>query len=180
MKANAMNFKSKIICSRRNRLGMSMVEVVVAMGVLVLVGGALVALVLQAVAMSNSAKMRSIATRYAEEGMEIVRSIRGPQVDWVSFVDSCTPSPVNGYYITTGTTFHCDSGGILVSCDTFIPVSDCGSLEDNVGYAKFKRIIRIVASGSPTDSVSVTVTVSWKDQGKDRNIVLVSNLTKWK
>lgn len=157
---------------------MSLVEVVVAMGVLTLVGVALVTLVLQAVFAANSAKLRAMAIKYADEGMEVVRAVRGQQTNWASFVTSCASNPATNYWVTGGSGFF-NCSGILAPC-TPAPPDLCSSSQHvatTLPGSLFIRTVNFVASGA--DTVNVTVLVTWKDRGANREVRLRTQFSRW-
>jgi Tfp pilus assembly protein PilV len=158
--------------------GMSLVEVVVAMGVLTLVGVALVTLVLQAVFAANSAKLRAMAIKYADEGMEVARAVRGQQTNWATFVTSCASSPATNYWVKGNSGFNCDNG-ILDDCTPSPP--DLCSASQHVATtlpgSLFIRTVNFQANGA--DTVNVTVLVTWKDRGQGREVRLKTQFSRW-
>ena len=135
----------------RNR-GQSLVEVLVAVGIISLVLVAIVAGVTLAIKNASFSKNQTSATRYAQEAMEWLRNQRDQ--DWNAFVGR------NGRA-------YCLNN---LSWST-------GSCEYVLGGI-FKR--EAILSGLVTDPrIEVKVTVSWQDAGGTHQSELSSYFTKW-
>lgn len=131
-------------------LGQSLVEVLVAVGIVSLVLVAIVAGVTLAIKNASFSRNQTSATRYAQEAMEWLRNQRDQ--DWNAFVLRSGPFCLNSLSWKTGT------------CSSF----SLGNI--------FKR--EAVLSGSDP-RIEVKVTVSWQDAGGTHQSELVSYFTKW-
>ena len=138
--------------------GATLVESVVAIGLAAVVVTAIVGSVVTSLASSTSAKSRTTATRYAEEGIESARLTRD-SLSWSSFFGL-----VNSSVYHVGSDFK-----LTTSTDTNI-----SSL-----YTRAISLANISNPPGSNDKVQVTVTVTWNDRGKTETVTLVSYLTKW-
>lgn len=138
--------------------GSTLVESVIALGLASVVITAIVGSVVTSLAASTSAKTRTTATRYAEEGVEAARLTRDSQ-SW------------NTFFALAGTaTYHVGSDFKLTTgADTNI-----SSI-----YTRTIKLTNISNPPGSNDKVQVNVTVNWTDRGKTEAVNLVSYLTKW-
>jgi len=84
--------------------GQSLVEMVVAVGILVLVILALVALTTVSIHNASFSRNQALATKYAQEWIEEARKLRDTQPESDFFVDkSCSASDVVGIFTRTRT-----------------------------------------------------------------------------
>lgn len=117
--------------------GQSLVEVVIAVAISILIIGGLLAAVTMALRSAKFAQNQATATKYAQEGMEAVRSIRDS--NWSSL-------NTNGNY---GLQYI---GGWLFSGSSDTPATG------------FTRIVTIDDAVPPdSNKKKITVTVSWSD-----------------
>lgn len=117
--------------------GQTLVEVLVALGIITIIITALTGVVITSMGNARNSKDQNQATQYAQEGMEIVRQIRDS--DYVGF---------RNY---SGT--YCLDGG----SSTLGP--DCFSANvDN-----FLRKVIVTPDGCGTEIAQITVIVSWRD-----------------
>jgi type II secretory pathway pseudopilin PulG len=140
---------------KRTQKGQTLIEAIVAIGVAVLVMSGLVVAVISAVKNAQFAKNQSLATKYALEGMELVRQDR--DTNWAIFYGRISP---NSYCLNTQ---PWSSG----QCASF-----------NLGGI-FKREAMFEQEGADPNKVKVTMTVSWRDPTGDHKSELVSYFTKW-
>ena len=162
--------------------GFTLIEALVALVVLTVAIGPAIALAGSALRISTSIKDNLIATGLAQEGIEVVRSIRDD--NWL-----------------TDTAFESGLGSCQIGCsvswgtgvDTEQPIgtqqNEFLSLDPatgRYGYALsdksiFKRVITIIPNPdtSPIELV-VTSEVMWKQAGQDRSVKLESHLFNWK
>lgn len=89
----------------KKTFGFTLIEVIVAMALSAILGIALIAMVLQAQAIANSARLRNQATKYAEQLIEQTRAFRNQ--DWTNFY---TKVPTSG-----GTNENCYKDTSFVS-----------------------------------------------------------------
>jgi len=152
---------------------MTLVETMVAIALVAVVTGSLVNIGLLAVANSTSANRRGLAIKYAEEGLEIVRSYR----DSFGF-DSLFTSYAGG---GAGNCY-----GTYVPPDIFLVLVNCNENSDKgaplVGTPLFRKVTikqNPNADVDPGKQISVTSTVFWSEKGRETNVVLATILSKW-
>ena len=135
---------------RRTLSGQSLLEVMVSLGVTTLVLTSLVSAVVVSIRNARFAKNQSLATKYAQEGIEKVRIYRD-QNAWSDF-------------ITVGVTeANCGDEGLV---GFSVPSS-------------FNAVIDCVEDLLIPEKVQVTVTVSWTEAGRTHQSQLTTYLTEW-
>lgn len=150
---------------KRGIKGFTLIEVILSSAVLVIVGSALFGLAITAITGSGWASTRSIATQYAKEGTEGVRSFRDLN-GWLSVAS------LNGVYCLsrTGTDNH------FVLTLRSIDSSLC-----NITGTGLTRTIAISPSNPPDSSPrKFIINVGYTENGQPRNVVLVTYLSDWK
>lgn len=138
-----------------NQSGQSIVEVVIAVGIVALVLVALVTAVTVSIRNSTFSKNKSIANKYVSEGIEAVRSIR--DADWTTLNNES--GQINGLLNS--------SGVWSFSSASDIPAS---------GYT---RTVNVACNSVPGDSCNVTVTVSWISGTQTHSSSASTTYTKW-
>lgn len=139
--------------------GQSLLEVLVALGIVLLVILALVRAAVVSIRNADFSKKQAQATSYAQEGMENIRAFRDS--NWDGF-----------WVVATGATY-CLVGAIPSgNC----PAPTCLTL-GNV----FTRCVKIetVDSTLGKERAKVTVTVSWTDSVGIHKSELISYFSKW-
>ncbi len=142
----------------RSRHGTTLIETLIALALASVVLTAVVSMVITAVSTAATAKSRTTATRYAEEGIEVTRRARDENL-WANFYKS---------YVG-GTTWHVDPNYNLTT----------GS---GLDLSPFQRGINITDSSVPNGAknrVQVVVKVSWSDKGKTQTVQLDTYLSEW-
>lgn len=124
--------------------GETLVEVLVALGIITVVASALVGVVVTSMGNTRFSKDQNQATQYAQEGMEIVRQKRDD--DYVVF-----------RAIATGT-YCLDGSGANNLVQPCIDVANVGG-----SYLRKVTIGQSAATRCALDVARVTVTVSWQD-----------------
>jgi Tfp pilus assembly protein PilV len=154
----------KFINSKMIGKGQSLFEVVVAMGVIAMVIVALVLMSSLSVRNSNFARNKTLATRFAEEGVEWLRGER--DADFALFETRS---------LTTGKTY------CLINLD-WSKSGSCASGDVIPPATIFKREVLLTTSTLPDGSpvVEVKVTVSWTDQQGTHNVNSSTDFTDWK
>ena len=145
----------------KSRKGQSIIEAAVAIAIASLIITALVGLGIGALRSAAVSKNRSMATSYAQEAMEAIRSIRDRGFSGLATCcgDSCTPcSPCELYQV--GSQWECRS--------------DSGETLDSI----FTRSFSIYKES--TGQLKITVIVGWTDSAGDHQVVLDSYLTNWR
>jgi len=137
--------------------GQSLIEAIVAMAVALLIISGLVSAVIIAVKNSQFARNQSLATQYASEGLEWIRSQRDNS--WTIF-----------YSKAETTTTYC------LNTLSWLSSSQCGSSDYALG-GHFKRQARL--STVDLTKIWVIMTVSWSDPSGIHQQELNSYLTKW-
>jgi Tfp pilus assembly protein PilV len=156
----------------KNRKGLSLLEVLIAVfmittGVLAVLG--LVNFVLNS---AQQSKNEFIASGLAQEGVEIVRSIRDSQDDWAAWFHS---PPAGGWQVQ----YNTDSFNIHYNSSNFLKFdSSMGLYQYTTGVSTpFLREVKI--SKISDDEAKVSVDVSWKFKGNDSHIILEDRLWRW-
>jgi len=137
--------------SRRD--GQSLLEALVALAVAMLVILALVWVTTVSVRNADFAKKQAQAAKYAQEGMENMRTFRDK--GW------------NGFWIAADGAIHGLSGPT--------PSGSCPSTPNLANT--FIRCVKLEQTG--TDKVKATVTVSWTDSTGTHKSEQISYFTKW-
>lgn len=137
--------------------GDAIIEVLVAIGIVSVCLVALSIAMVTAINNSRFSKESSLASQYAQEGIEASRKARDRASDWTTF--------------TTGfnTGENClDSNNNWTACD-------CDSITTpNVGI--FYRCARTVLNG---EKMTITINVSWTEGGRNHNVQAITVLSKW-
>jgi len=131
--------------------GQSIVEVLFAIGVVSICLLALIVVITAAVSNTRFSKSYNLATKYANEGVEMARKERDRN-NWTDFIAA----------------YQNDVG-----LDDSLTWGDCGSANVDSIY---ERCINFFQAG---EVVTVTATVSWTDSGKDHSVVATTVLSKW-
>lgn len=144
--------------------GQTLLEILVALGTGVVVLLALSTVVLSSLSAAQFSKNQNLATLYAQQGMEIVRSIK--QTNWDSFYTN---------YTAAGGNVGVASSFCLPKDDTTPNVGICTNpVIDGV----YKRDIKfeILEVGS---KVRTTVIVTFTDSKGDHKSKLITVFTNW-
>lgn len=118
--------------------GQTLIEVLVALGIITIVVTAISAVVVTSQGSSNFSKDQNLATQYAQEGLDITRKIRDS--DFMAFKNYA-----NYYCLAKGTNFL-DETCVSANIDNY-----------------FLRRINIMQSGCGIGSARVQSIVSWQD-----------------
>lgn len=131
-----------------NQKGQSLVEALVALTAAVVIVSAIAVAVITSVNNSDFSKSQNLATHYAQQGIDILRS--QSESDWVSFV---TSNPSGYYCLNAGST-------ALTNYTNFSGVN-CAKNINNF----FVRQVHVVHGNGPNCSpnTDVTVDVYWSD-----------------
>lgn len=136
--------------------GQSLVEVVVAVGVMALLLTAVLSLISLSVKNSRLAKDRTKAANLAQEGIELMRTYR--DLSWTGLLEKAGLN----YDLAENWTVETDWTGC--------------SQENNVDDF-FKRCVDIQTEGS--EQVSIQVIVSWQEGSQIYQTVQTTNLSLW-
>lgn len=139
---------------KKNTSGITLIETMIAVFILSLTGTLIVALTLQILTITNSAKLRNQAVTFAQRGLEASRSYY-QQYAWLDLSTKGNPATCydpNGNWAVSLCADDCND--TLVSDSTF-----------HHGY------IKLTTTGS---KIEVKSSVSWLDRGNCRNLNFVT------
>lgn len=151
-----------------NQQGQSVIEIIVAMGIMIIIAATAVAAVVSSFSTTRLSEEETQASFFAMEGIEAAQSIRNQ--DWDD--------------ITNGNHGLSNSGGTWVFS---------GSSDDPDGGSKFTRVVAVadaqrdgdgdlVASGGTVDvdTKKITSTITWDfTSGRSNTVEMVAYLTNW-
>lgn len=150
----------KLSQNKNNQSGQSFIELIAALLIVSIVLVSLVALVTRSIANATFARNKTLATSYAQESLEWLRSERDR--DWASFYGRTNSS------WCIATLSWTSNGSHTGTC----------AATDVITSTIFRRNIsftRIDAS-----NVDATVTVSWSDGNGTHQSVATTSFTNWK
>ncbi|MBW7955914.1 hypothetical protein H3C66_04235 [Patescibacteria group bacterium] len=142
---------------KRKRLGQTIVEVIIATGVVGLVMTAVVAVVTVSVRNASRAKAKALGTKYTQEGIEYFRAQKN-LMGWESFVGAIQEGGSTPTYCLA-TLPYTQNGGL-----ENLPNRPCQASEfvdSNDLYQRSANVTLGVLGGQ--DAVTVTVTTTWED-----------------
>ncbi len=163
---------------------MSLIEVLIVVGVLGIIGAALIRLGTTSLTTSDSGRQRAVATQLADEALEALRAFR--DTNTIEFF--CLQPSYRSYS---------DTGDSQMDGSDF-PETDCGTdratFDPNVangcqvtGNGDFYRVIGIATPNgvpscpdSPSTRVDVAVHVFWNQKGTWSEVTTASTLTHWR
>lgn len=152
-----------------NSKGQSLVEVVASLAMVILIVAALVNLVTASLRSSQFAKTSAQANKYAQEGIEWVRSLRDQASSWDAFKSQIFPVEPITVWCLKSFSLPDLSGG-------------CSS-EDYILGTTFRREALVSKTDATETALKVKITVYWKDQvGEHQSRVetLFTDKSKWK
>lgn len=151
----------KKITKNTNKKGVILIEAILALAIIVIIMTALVAALISSVSSTNFSKNQSLATNYAQDGLEVARGQKDS--------DFNTFSTFDGLYCLS------DNQVLEQTDEPVTDVSDCSQNISNGNANYFTRTIYINPRGkdersAPKDmcsqsagSIFVASTVSWSD-----------------
>lgn len=148
--------------------GFSIIEVILAVGLFVIFASGSMRVVIQGLQMNRLGSEQSIATQYATEGLESVRSIRNQAYSNLT---------------TTGATGVTQTGGVWTLSGT---QNTFGKYNRVISIANVNRDVsgNIVSTGGTLDPYTkkITSAVNWAFVGgaQNKTVTLTSYLTDWK
>lgn len=155
----------------KHNSGQTLIEVIVAAGLVVLVLTTLVSGLAIGIRNNRVAKDSAIAKEYVQSGLEWFRNTRD-QAGWETFVSLTGTSGT--YCLTTLPTSY--------KLFSSVPTGACGAnsyVKDVSGNNTiFKRKLEVSRSGSPVDTITAVGTVTWVDGLK--SYTSTSTLTLYK
>lgn len=143
--------------TKKGNTGFTLVEVLVAVVIVGLVLTAIAAAISFSVKNSSQADYRQVATRYAQDAIDIIRQKRATD-GWSTF-----------------TTFMTTENDYCVTGNAVKKSSNCSSADYKLtnNEAEFTRKIDVVNS---TTDIQLTVTVEWQDGSEWRDVEVVQKL----
>ncbi len=175
-----------------NQKGQSLVEVVIALGIAVIIVIAFTNATIASVRNSQFSKNQNLATKFAQETLELVRAIRdqnsvGNVTDGTGSVNSWgdlwginlknAASPGGGY---TGYCFTLNKSTLSMakraSCSDN---NGSGTIYDENIDGIFYRKINITDDGTTLGKKQVSVRVYWSDNRGQHNTDVTTYLTNW-
>lgn len=141
--------------------GVSLIETVVTIGVVMLLITGLVVGMTASLQNAQGSKLRALAVGYAQEGLEIVRQERDDS--WATFASRDTSGNKTDYCM--GDTGQL-SGLVDGACPPF-----AGS---------FSRVVSFTIDLLDPGQMDVTVIVSWIEGSATKNVSLKTTYTQWK
>mgnify|MGYP000887159775 CR=1 FL=1 len=146
---------------RKRESGQTLLELVIALGVVAVVITALVSAVTASLRYSQATRFRSRAVKFAQEGVELTRKVRDEQ-PWSTF-----------FAYTGGDGRWClDASGVWTDDD------GNGTCPLAAGD-NFWRSVHF-SWDDTEDIMIVTVRVSWGDRSTPSTVELVTHFTEWK
>lgn len=148
----------------KQEVGQTLIEALVALGIVLIVIVAIVTVVTIALSRSQFVKERTQAQKYAQEGIEWVRSERDR--GWSNLANQVPAGQSQTYCFNTS------------------PISSwpgAGTCSDFTLSSLFKRDVVLTRPEAPADiRITVKITVSWQEGGRTHASSQTTSLTKWK
>lgn len=142
---------------RISQRGATLVEVIIATGVVGLVMTSAVAAMSVSLTSAVLAKSKSTATKYTQEGIEYFRTQRN-LMGWESFVKQIQ----NSAFYCLATLPYTSTGGL-----ESVPQRHCNSDEFVDSQGRFQREAEVAHTQSNgEDIITITVTVTWQQSGR--------------
>ena len=169
MKFSIFNFQFSKFERFRLESGQSLVEVVVAVGLILTAVVALLSLATASMKSSGFGVTKAQATKLANEEIELVRAYRDSQMYWSYFWADVVTDASN---CTTGGSRRCcinDSGALLTVTkteETILPFTRYFNVED-------------ISVGGANNRLRVVVRVEWVDQSGDHEVKIDAILADW-
>lgn len=153
----------KKLLFHKNINGFSLVEAMVFISILSVFFISSMTIVVFILRNMKTQQYKILATRFAEEGIEWVKQEK--EDDWQLF------------------SLRDDSGGpgtnYCLNSLNWATKTDCNDVYDLGPPNIFKRVLVITNFGSPTNSITTKLTVSWLENSVEQKIVLKSVLNLW-
>ncbi|PWU22889.1 hypothetical protein C5B42_04875 [Candidatus Cerribacteria bacterium 'Amazon FNV 2010 28 9'] len=157
--------------NRRTQSGQTLIEVIIALGLIVMVLITLVAALTLGFRNNQTAKEETLAKDRVREAIEWIRQLR-TSMGWDAFY-----SMVNNDGSTV--TYCLDTLPTSVAAAQALTNGQCGNLQPLSGTTNFYRDMTLTIVGTNADEIDVTVTVSWSSGGKNHDSTSTLNIKKW-
>ena len=179
--------------------GQSLLEVVIILGVTALVLGALIIAVIVGLKNSQFAQNQAKSTKYAQEALEIIKSIRDRNgvVKFVSSVEECDSETADKFsslwelYLSESDSFsRCTVKANIEDTLCYFKIETCGGdlflaepsnatvINEDLGGGLSRQITFEDTSSSWSSEKTITVKVKWKDSSGEHESNLQTILTK--
>lgn len=154
--------------------GQTMIEMVVATGMVALVLVAIVSGIALSIRNSRFSKNKALATRYAQEAVEKFRNYRD-EVGWQPFLEEVLEGNSSVVYCMPS------MPASAIEVPTFTGACSGQKIPNAAGDTEFTRGVQALTQTqvNPNDAVEITVTVSWIEGSKTHNVTLSSRLNNW-
>jgi Tfp pilus assembly protein PilV len=152
----------------RSNSGQTIIEVIIAAGIVALVLTAVVAAVTSSVKNTALAKSKTVAVKFSQEGVEFFRNQRAA-LGWEAF---------GKFFQDTGTTFCLAS---IPSTISQLTAGACTTHDYVDSKSTFQRsaVITLSTSGSTITNIKVVVTVTWVDGSVTKTSTITQNFQQW-
>jgi len=164
-------FSKKVEIAKIKQKGQSILEVVIAMGILSVILGGIIILLINITGFGVSSEARSLAVNYAQGAMDAVRTVKDNEC--CSFFKN-----PNGYYKVEN-----NSGGwSLISSSQWVPVlSGNQQLATQMRRSIYIEKIPGIPDIPEEDGRKITITINWQTKGSpDEEYKIVTEMYKWK
>lgn len=140
--------------------GQSLIEAIVAIAVVVVLVTGLVVGTTRAISTTTSARVRSVANKLVQDGMEYLRQQRNI-VTWSEF------------------TTHAGNSYCMKEDNTLVLGANCSTSDQiaQTGTPPLSRVVQFSSSGA--NKIDFTITVSWNESGITRQSKASTSLTNW-
>jgi type II secretory pathway pseudopilin PulG len=155
---------------RLKTYGLTLIEVVIAVVVVVTVLVAFMSVLTKSLQNIEFSKNKAKATKYAQEGMEWLRSERSG-IGWSDFFDKICTNCIND-----------DEVNYCLKDLSWQQKSPCNqqSAADLISGTPFFRQVSLTPVGLPSeDKVLLEMSVVWSQGGRSHDVTLTTILTKW-
>jgi type II secretory pathway pseudopilin PulG len=153
--------------------GQSLIEIIVAIGIVALVMTALVSAISLSVKNTAEAKAKAVATKYSQEGMEFLIEQRNA-LGWEAFLAALQTDAG-----ATTTVTYCLPTPLPTTISGFVALGNgsCTSTQfaDSRGIFQRKAVITLPAGGT---QINITVSVTWSDGNLNRTSQVLEILRK--
>lgn len=164
---------------KNQQSGQSLIEVIIALGVLMVLVVGFTNIVLTSLQNATYARNQEIANQFARNAMEVVRVIRdqstpidgSPDISW-NEIWSRSNYPI----AATGNCYQISNENFP---DYALSAVNCGSAQQAISNTIFTREIRFLDSGGATrEYITVRVTIQWYESEGPRTVELSTNIAK--
>jgi len=162
-----------------NQKGVTLMETLVALGILVTGVFAGVSLMISTLTFSQSNEQTITVANLAREGLEIVRSIRENDPDYF-FSSLADGDYVIDSYTWDDLTHLADSANIANCSNCLLNLNNNRYLHTSGNATIFKRMVSIDTDSTNSWDKKIVSRVYWSEHGKSHTFILESHLTDWR